>query len=301
MEQCGYNWAYFHEIFLLEGFQYNVSQAEFLVSLTKTTHFKPKYICDNLLHPNVAEISCRARIWALPRVIYRSNLLISIERLGVILHNIKENICNFVVIVELYIYFNSYAQTTRTDSLFYLKYLPLCICTLCVIFYTNCLKWKLRRLSVFTELWTNEKLRTDQYGGWSAICMPGNWRQTGIVVRFTVRHTEITKKILAVIAVCAYTVAHDRVNSLLVHCVITIIYPEYASGCEECEVTGSRCLSQQVRRRWLCLYEQRGQIRVLRCERTDICLFCVLFYCMYSISCNTFTYVIALKCSVGNM
>jgi len=78
--------------------------------------------------------------------------------------------------------------------------------------------------------------------------MPGNWRQTASVVRFAVRYTEFEKllKILAAIAVCAYTVVHDRVNSLLVRCFVTVIYSEYASECEECEVAGSRCLSQQV-------------------------------------------------------
>ena len=62
MEQCGYSWAYFHEIFSVGGIAVlSVRQAQFLVSLTKTTHFKPKYICD-MLHPNLAENSCRDRL-----------------------------------------------------------------------------------------------------------------------------------------------------------------------------------------------------------------------------------------------
>jgi len=62
-----------------------------------------------------------------------------------------------------------------------------------------------------------------------------------------VRYTEFEKLLkIAVIAECAYTVAHDRVNSLLVHCFITIIYPRYTSECEEYEVNGSQCHNRYV-------------------------------------------------------
>jgi hypothetical protein len=78
--------------------------------------------------------------------------------------------------------------------------------------------------------------------------MPGNWRQTASVVRFVVRCTEFENllKILAVIAVCTYTVTHGRVNSLLVHCFVTVLYSECASECEKCEVTGNRCHNRYV-------------------------------------------------------
>ena len=71
--------------------------------------------------------------------------------------------------------------------------------------------------------------------------MPGNWRQTASVVRFAVRDIEFEKllKILAVIALCTYIAAHDRVNSLFVQRFVTVLYLECASECEKCEVPGS--------------------------------------------------------------
>jgi hypothetical protein len=120
MEQCGYNWAHFHEIILLEGFQYELLFKLNFWLVRQKQHIK--YICDILLHTNLTENSCRDRIWAIPIVVYWSNLLISIERLGVILHNIKKNIHNFAVTVEFYIYFSTVKP----------KYLALYICIFCM-------------------------------------------------------------------------------------------------------------------------------------------------------------------------
>jgi hypothetical protein len=121
----------------------------------------------------------------------------------------------------------------------------------------------------------------NQYGGSSAICMPGIWRQTASVVRFAVRYTENEKllKILAVIAVCTYTVAHDRMNSLLVHCFVTVHYSEYASECEDCEVTGSQCLSQQVRRRIIMSVRttRTNQDAEMRTHQNLVCLVFTLY------------------------
>jgi hypothetical protein len=88
-----------------------------------------------------------------------------------------------------------------------------------------------------------------------------------------------------------YTVVHERGNSLLVHRFVAVLYWEYAS---ECEVTGSQCLSHQVRRRIIML------VRTTRTHQNLVFLYSP-FYCIYLISCNIFTYIVAFKCSVCNL
>ena len=99
---------------------------------------------------------------------------------------------------------------------------------------------------------------------------------------------------------CTCTVAHERGNSLLVHCFVAVLYSEYVS---ECEVTGSQCLSQQVRRRIIMSVRttRTKQDAEMRTHQNLAFFLCSPFYCIYSISCNIFTYIVALNCSVSNL
>jgi hypothetical protein len=116
------------------------------IFLTKITRhmWKSEHICGILLHPNVteknsSENSRRYRIWAW----LQTNFLMSIERLGLTMHNIKENIQNFAVTVEFYwhIYEISNTQTTQSDRLFLHEIFGILhLHFLFVIFYTNCLE-----------------------------------------------------------------------------------------------------------------------------------------------------------------
>ena len=58
----------------------------------------------NLAEKEVSENSCRDRIGELSVVVYWDDLLISIVQIRITLHKVNENIRNFALTYELYIY-----------------------------------------------------------------------------------------------------------------------------------------------------------------------------------------------------
>jgi len=75
---------------------------------------------------------------------------------------------------------------------------------------------------------------------WYACREIGGKLQALYVLRWDTRNLKKLIKIWAVIAVCTYTAEHDRVNSLLVHWLVIVLYSECASECEKCKVTGNQ-------------------------------------------------------------